>query len=156
MEESGMKTGYVSSRSSFLADMYEWANENDYAGTLVWQVYAWYAAAHSSPSSPGLTKLPMLNLLCPLCPHVVAYPAHSLPSLQFYSCPSQSALPISACQRPNRPMQIAIMKTFPINSPSACPSYCWSSSTLAHVTLQTCPCYCCQLQSAMNVVAYWA
>lgn len=41
MEESGMKTGYVSSRSSFLANMYEWANENDYAGTLVWQVYAW-------------------------------------------------------------------------------------------------------------------
>ena len=41
MEESGMKTGYVSSRNSFLADMYEWANENDYAGTLVWQVYAW-------------------------------------------------------------------------------------------------------------------
>ena len=41
MEESGMKTGYVSSRNSFLADIYQWANENDYAGTLVWQVYAW-------------------------------------------------------------------------------------------------------------------
>ena len=40
MEESGMKTGYVGSRSSFLGDMYQWANENNYAGTLVWQVYA--------------------------------------------------------------------------------------------------------------------
>ena len=45
MEESGMKTGYVSSRNAYLANMYEWANENDYAGTLVWQVYAWYASA---------------------------------------------------------------------------------------------------------------
>ena len=41
MEESGMKTGYVGSRSSFLGDVYQWANENNYAGTLVWQVYAW-------------------------------------------------------------------------------------------------------------------
>ena len=41
MEESGMKTGYVGSRSAFLASIYEWANDNDYAGTLVWQVYAW-------------------------------------------------------------------------------------------------------------------
>ena len=41
MEESGMKTGYVGSRSSFLGDIYQWANENNYAGTLVWQVYAW-------------------------------------------------------------------------------------------------------------------
>ena len=46
MEESGMKTGYLPSRSSFLANIYEWANENDYAGTLVWQVYAWYVSAH--------------------------------------------------------------------------------------------------------------
>lgn len=43
MEESGMKTGYLPSRNAYLANIYEWANENNYAGTLVWQVYAWYS-----------------------------------------------------------------------------------------------------------------
>ena len=64
-----MKTGYLPSRSSFLANIYEWANENDYAGTLVWQVYAWYGSAHVCPESlcPA-QSCPALELICPALP----------------------------------------------------------------------------------------
>lgn len=87
MEESGMKTGYVSSRSSYLANIYEWANENDYAGTLVWQVYAWYAyptcalvdnalcrALPNLPFSKSPLELPFPFIPVECCANVICSP----------------------------------------------------------------------------------